>query len=252
MDNDTERQARRDAARARVDESINERYLARRAREREEDILRGRAQDGLFTRRRRAEDDEDEVEEEDDDSEARHDDDEDRDDYEDRGDEEENEDDDDRGSGFLSRLRGREPKRTRQRAGAKRSVLQAIRQLPSYVRLLLGLISDARVSKTDRFFVIAAVAYILSPFDLIPDIVPFFGQVDDVFLLMIALQRLVDNAGRSVLRAHWRGNPAEVHNLNFARILSAAGFFLPVSIKRRLLKMAGFGDQREKSRSNRR
>lgn len=237
MDNDTERQARRDAARARVDESINERFLARRAREREEDILRGRAQRGLFTKRPH---DEDEDDDEDDD-------------YEDRHDRSHDEDDeDDRSLGFFDRLRGREPERSRPRAGAKRSVMQAIRQLPAYVRLLLGLISDARVSKTDRFFVIAALAYILSPVDLIPDVVPFFGQVDDVFLLMIALQRLVDNAGRSVVRTHWRGDPAEVHNLNFARILSAAGFFLPVSIKRRLLKLAGFGNKREKSRSRRR
>lgn len=117
--------------------------------------------------------------------------------------------------------------------------MQAIKQLPAYLRLLLGLISDGRVSKADRFFVIAAAAYIISPVDFVPDIIPFFGEVDDVFLLMIALQRLVNNAGRRVLMSHWRGDPDELHHLNFARIISAAGFFLPSRLKRRLFRMGG-------------
>ena len=117
--------------------------------------------------------------------------------------------------------------------------MKAITQLPSYLRLLLGLISDSRVSKVDRFFVIAAAAYIVSPIDFVPDFIPFFGQVDDVFLLMLSLQRLVNNAGRSVVLSHWNGKAHEVDNLNFARIVSAAGFFLPSQIKRRLLGMMG-------------
>ena len=141
--------------------------------------------------------------------------------------------------------RGRS-ERDEPRTGAKRSVMNAITQLPSYVRLLIGLISDSRVSKLDRFFVIAAVAYIISPIDFIPDVIPFFGEVDDVFLLMLALQRLVNNAGRSVVLKHWSGNPAEVHNLNFARIVSAAGFFLPSQIKRRLFGMMGKGSRKKR------
>ena len=43
------------------------------------------------------------------------------------------------------------------------------------------------------------------PIDLIPDFIPFLGEVDDVFLLVLALQRLVANAGRPVLQAHWSG-----------------------------------------------
>lgn len=224
-DKEIEREARREAARERVEAGVQERLLARRAREREEDIRLGRPQRGLFTSRRHVRDDED-------DRNDRH-----RDDHE---------RDSKRGTGFFGSRRARREEQDRPRTGAKRSVMKAITQLPSYFRLLLGLISDSRVSKVDRFFVIAAAAYILSPIDFVPDIIPFFGEVDDVFLLMLALQRLVNNAGRSVILTHWRGNPDEVHNLNFARIVSAAGFFLPSQIKRRLFRMAGIGRKKRR------
>jgi uncharacterized membrane protein YkvA (DUF1232 family) len=91
----------------------------------------------------------------------------------------------------------------------------------------------------DRVLVLAAVAYMVSPIDFIPDFVPFLGEVDDVFLLMTALQRLVANAGRTVLLDHWRGDPDELDDGNLARLVSAAGFFLPARLRRRLRKMAG-------------
>ncbi len=127
----------------------------------------------------------------------------------------------------------------RPQTGMKRSVLRAIRQIPAYLRLLIGLVGDSRVSKFDRFLVLAAGAYMVSPIDFIPDLIPFLGEVDDLFLLMTALQRLVANAGRTVLLDHWRGDPDELEDVNLARLVSAAGFFLPVRLRRRLRKMAG-------------
>jgi uncharacterized membrane protein YkvA (DUF1232 family) len=127
----------------------------------------------------------------------------------------------------------------RPQTGLKRSVLRAIRQIPSYLRLLVGLVGDRRVSKFDRFLVLAAAVYLVSPLDFIPDVIPFLGEVDDLFLLLTALQRLIANAGRTVLLDHWRGEPDELDDVNLARLVSAAGFFLPVGLRRRLRKMAG-------------
>ncbi len=127
----------------------------------------------------------------------------------------------------------------RPQAGMKRTVLHAIRKIPSYLRLLVGLIGDSRVSKVDRFLVLAAAVYMVSPVDFIPDLVPFLGEVDDLFLLMLALERLIAHAGRRVLLDHWRGDPDELADVNLARLVSAAGFFLPTRLRRRLRKMAG-------------
>jgi uncharacterized membrane protein YkvA (DUF1232 family) len=120
------------------------------------------------------------------------------------------------------------------RTGAKRTVMYYIRQLPQYVRLLGGLLTDKRVSGLDKLIVAGAVAYIVMPIDLIPDFIPFFGEVDDVFILVLALQRLISNAGRSVLLEHWSGDPRDLADLNLRGALTAAAFFLPKRLRRRL------------------
>ena len=126
------------------------------------------------------------------------------------------------------------------RTGAKRTVIYYMKQLPSYLRLLGGLITDRRVSTVDKLLVAGAMAYIVMPVDLIPDFIPFLGEVDDVFVLVMALQRLVANAGRSVLLAHWSGSVEDLADLNLKEALAAAAFFLPRGIRRRL-KVIGRG-----------
>ena len=120
------------------------------------------------------------------------------------------------------------------RTGAKRTVIYYMKQLPQYVRLLGGLLSDRRVSRVDKLIVAGALAYIVMPIDLIPDFIPFFGEIDDLFILILALQRLIENAGRPVLLDHWSGDPADLADLNLRGALSAAAFFLPKRIRRRL------------------
>jgi uncharacterized membrane protein YkvA (DUF1232 family) len=120
------------------------------------------------------------------------------------------------------------------RTGAKRTVMYYIRQLPQYLRLLGGLVGDGRVAVVDKLLVMGAIAYILLPVDIIPDFIPFFGEVDDLYLLVLALQRLIANAGRTVLMDHWAGNPTDLADLNLRGALTAAAFFLPKRIRRRL------------------
>jgi len=109
-----------------------------------------------------------------------------------------------------------------------------VRQLPQYVRLLGGLITGPRVALVDKLLVVGAIGYIVMPLDLIPDFIPFFGEIDDVYLLVIALQRLISNAGRGVLLSHWGGEPSDLADLNLRGALAAAAFFLPKRIRRRL------------------
>ena len=120
------------------------------------------------------------------------------------------------------------------RTGARRTVLYYIRQLPQYLRLLGGLVTDRRVSMVDKLLVVGAIGYIVMPIDLIPDFIPFFGEIDDMFLLVLALQRLIANAGRIVLLDHWTGDPEDLGDLNLRGALAAAAFFLPKRIRRRL------------------
>ena len=120
------------------------------------------------------------------------------------------------------------------RTGAKRTVMGYVAELPRFLRLLWGLISDSRVAMFDKMLVAGAIAYIVMPLDIIPDFVPFLGEVDDVYLLLLAVRRLMENAGRSVLLSHWTGNPADLRELNLKKALLAAAFFLPRRVRRRL------------------
>lgn len=120
------------------------------------------------------------------------------------------------------------------RTGAKRTVMGTVKELPNFLRLLYGLVTDSRVENVDKLVVAGAIAYILLPLDLVPDFIPFIGEVDDVFLLMLAIQRLITNAGRAVVQDHWMGDAAELASLNLERVLAACAFFLPRRMRRRL------------------
>ena len=120
------------------------------------------------------------------------------------------------------------------RTGAKRTVMYYIKQFPAYLRLLGGLLTDRRVNALDKLLVAGAMAYIVMPIDIIPDFIPFLGEVDDLYLLLFALQRLISNAGRNVVYAHWTGGVEDLKDLNLQAAISAAAFFLPRRIRRRL------------------
>ena len=120
------------------------------------------------------------------------------------------------------------------RTGARRTVLYYMKQLPAYLRLLGGLLTDPRVALVDKLLVAGAIGYIVMPIDLIPDFIPFIGEVDDVFILVLALQRLIAHAGRPVLEAYWTGPREDLADLNLREVLAAAAFFLPKRIRKRL------------------
>lgn len=109
-----------------------------------------------------------------------------------------------------------------------------ISEIPNFLKLLYGLITDSRVNNIDKLVVAGAIAYILLPLDIIPDFIPFLGEVDDVFLLILALQRLISNAGRAVVSAYWDGDPADLTAINLEKVLAACAFFLPRRMRRRL------------------
>ena len=112
--------------------------------------------------------------------------------------------------------------------------MSTMKELPNFLRLLGGLMADKRVSNTDKLLVGGAIAYILLPMDFIPDYIPFLGEIDDLFVLVLALQRLIANAGHSVIEDHWMGDPAQLRSMDLERVLVAAAFFLPRRVRRRL------------------
>jgi len=105
--------------------------------------------------------------------------------------------------------------------------------LPKFLRLLINLLRDPRVSSTDKAILGATIAYLLNPVDLVPDWIPFLGLVDDVYLVALALLRLLLRTDAEVLRQHWDG-PGELIPV-LKQTAEWAVAFLPPKVRRALL-----------------
>ena len=77
--------------------------------------------------------------------------------------------------------------------------------LPNMFMLLGRLIKDSRVPIAEKALFAAAIVYVIMPLDFIPDIFPFIGQVDDLYLVALTLLRLINRTDETVIREHWSG-----------------------------------------------
>ena len=78
--------------------------------------------------------------------------------------------------------------------------------LPDLTILLLRLLRDERVSIGDKAIALAGIAYVLSPIDVMPEVL--FGPIgllDDLVVIAATLSRLVNHVHPDVVRSHWSG-----------------------------------------------
>ncbi|MCC6826396.1 MAG: DUF1232 domain-containing protein [Acidobacteria bacterium] len=100
----------------------------------------------------------------------------------------------------------RKPKPVRgARKEAKGRMRNFLMFMPNMVLLLGRLLKDARVPTAEKALFLAAIVYVISPIDLIPDLFPFIGQVDDIYVVALTLLRLVNRSDATVVRQHWPG-----------------------------------------------
>lgn len=63
-----------------------------------------------------------------------------------------------------------------------------LRRLPAYARLAWRLARDERLPPSRRAMLLAGAAYLASPVDLVPGIIPVAGQLDDAAAVLLALR----------------------------------------------------------------
>ena len=102
--------------------------------------------------------------------------------------------------------------------------------IPNMILLCGRLLTDARVPKTEKALVAGAILYAIVPLDLIPDLIPFVGQIDDAYLIAITLLRLIDRTDPRVVREHWNGGGDIVQLIEMLAMMTAK--FLPAKIRR--------------------
>jgi uncharacterized membrane protein YkvA (DUF1232 family) len=79
------------------------------------------------------------------------------------------------------------------------------RFVPDCVVLFRRLLSDPRISRGRKLLLLGLVAYLSMPLDLIPDFIPFAGQLDDAIIVALVLRHLVRTGGEPLLRELWPG-----------------------------------------------
>jgi uncharacterized membrane protein YkvA (DUF1232 family) len=68
--------------------------------------------------------------------------------------------------------------------------------LPAYARLALALSRDERIPAGRRVALMGAAAYLVSPIDVLPGIIPLVGQLDDLLVIIVALRLALSSLTR--------------------------------------------------------
>ena len=118
----------------------------------------------------------------------------------------------------------------RQKSELKGRMHSFLMFLPNMVMLLGRLLKDNRVPIAEKALFAAAIVYVISPLDFIPDVFPFIGQVDDIYVVALVLLRLVNRSDESVVREHWSGG-GDIVALSDS-IAGLAPKFLPKRVSR--------------------
>ena len=90
--------------------------------------------------------------------------------------------------------------------------------VPDCALLFSRLVRDERLPRRHKLVLALLVAYLALPFDLVPDVIPVAGQLDDALLVALALRTILRGSGRQLVQEHWPG-PAS----SLALVLRLAG-----------------------------
>jgi uncharacterized membrane protein YkvA (DUF1232 family) len=85
----------------------------------------------------------------------------------------------------------------------------ALTQLVRTLQLVWRLLNDTRVSLFPKLIIPAAILYVLSPIDLIPDVILGLGQLDDLGVVALAMALFIEFSPRAVVEEHRRALAAD-------------------------------------------
>ena len=90
---------------------------------------------------------------------------------------------------------------------------EAVGFLPNCVTMLRRLRRDPRVPRSAKVAVAVAIAWVVSPIDLIPEFLPVIGPLDDVVAVVLLLRFAATRTPVEAITDAWPGEPAVLDRL---------------------------------------
>lgn len=107
---------------------------------------------------------------------------------------------------FYQKLRARIMAWLRTEKGMQNKWAQYLLLAPDFFHLLCKLVIDQDVHVADKAKLVGAIAYFMSPVDLMPEaILGPVGYLDDLALAAFVLNAIVNHTNPAVVRRHWAG-----------------------------------------------
>jgi uncharacterized membrane protein YkvA (DUF1232 family) len=99
-------------------------------------------------------------------------------------------------------------------AGSPAGIADLLLLVPDFVVLLARLLRDGRVPLGAKLVAAAGIAYVLSPIDLLPEILlgPL-GILDDLLVSAAAVSRILNHVHPDLIAAHWPGRGSVLESL---------------------------------------
>jgi uncharacterized membrane protein YkvA (DUF1232 family) len=78
--------------------------------------------------------------------------------------------------------------------------------IPDFFVMMVKLARDERVPTVAKVIAGATIAYFITPIDLIPDVIPFIGQMDDVAVALFAIEQIGQRIPFELIEEAWPGD----------------------------------------------
>jgi uncharacterized membrane protein YkvA (DUF1232 family) len=115
-------------------------------------------------------------------------------------------------------------------------VKQLLRALPNLIRLIAKLVTDPMLPRAAKVALAAAMVYLASPIDLVPDFIPLLGYLDDVLLAAVLVDGLLNYVDRALILKYWPGTPDSLERI--ARAARTLAVWVPRRLKARIFARA--------------
>jgi uncharacterized membrane protein YkvA (DUF1232 family) len=96
-------------------------------------------------------------------------------------------------------------------------------------QFLKDVANDERIPQRDKTILLALLALLISPFDIIPDWIPILGQIDDAIIIGLILDYFFNKLGDEILLEHYPwGKKSFMALKKYARMV---GWLAPEKLK---------------------